>query len=646
MSTNLRVLISEDREDDALLVVDELMQSGYRVDWKRVETADQMRALLPEGWDLIIADYDLPQFSANGALNVLKEAGHDIPFLIVSGAMREIDAVAGMRAGVHDYLLKGNLTRLGAVVERELREVKVRSERRAAEAMLRRQAQVLDQVHDAVIQASPTGRIVKWNRGAERLLGYLEEEVIEQPISILYLDAEDDAAEIFFKLHSDQKLEKEIRARHKSGEPRWLHLSFSLLTEEDGTPYGSVIYAQDFTERRVAEAALRNSEERYRLLTEALPQMVLLMRDGPYPQPIEFCNSQVFSYTGLTQEELRNGAWHAVIHPEDWRNVAEEVQTAQRKGISHEVKYRILRCSDHTWRWHVARSSPFQDANHALHWLATIIDMEDQTQSEEALRKAEKLAAVGRLASSIAHEINNPLEAITNLIYLLQSTPLNAEQKEYVRSAAEELSRVSHIASHTLRFHRQSSRPGAVNLAEVLDSVLALYQARLRDAGIQIVMQYKTSQPMVGYASELRQVFANLIGNAFDATRRGGKIVLRVQQKRTWKDGADGVCVTIADTGQGMSTTTRKRIFEPFFTTKGIHGTGLGLWVSSEIVHKHGGVFRIRSKEGINSGTVISIFFPFATNLNTIMDPQDIPAADLLQPEELTLPQRNAASSL
>lgn len=611
MPQDLRVLISEDREDDALLVVDELTQSGYRVQWQRVETPHQMQALLPQGWDLIIADYDLPEFSAHGALKELKETGYDIPFLIVSGAMREIDAVAGMRAGVHDYLLKGNLTRLGAVVERELREAQVRSQRREAEALLRRQAQVLDQVHDAVIQASPTGRIVKWNRGAERLLGYKEEEVLDQPISILYMENEDDPAQIFFKLHSDQKLEKEIRGRHKSGETRWLHLSFSLLTEEDGTPYGSVIYAQDFTERRLAEAALRNSEERYRLLTEALPQMVLLMKDGAYPQPIVFCNSQVFNYTNLTPEQLRSGAWHTVIHPEDWLEVADEVQKAQRDGVSHEARYRILRASDNTWRWHVARSSPFHDTDNSLYWLSTVIDMQEQTQSEEALRKAEKLAAVGRLASSIAHEINNPLEAITNLVYLLQSTPLDSEQKEYVKAASEELARVSHITSHTLRFHRQSSRPGEVNISEMLDSVLALYQARLRDANINIVMQYKTARPIVGFASELRQVFANLIGNAFDATRRGGKIVMRVQKKTAWKSGVEGVCLTIADTGQGMSAATRKRIFEPFFTTKGIHGTGLGLWVSSEIVQKHGGVFRIRSREGTNSGTAISIFFPF-----------------------------------
>src|SRR5665213_1267699 len=185
----LKLLLSEDREDDALLVVDELTQSGYRVEWKRVETPEEMLALLSsEDWDIVIADYDLPRFSAMGALEIVKNKGIDVPFLIVSGAMREIDAIAGMRAGVHDYLVKHNLARLGPVVERELREAEVRRERRAAELMLRRQAQVLDQVHDAVIQTDLEGRILKWNRGADLLLGYSEGEVLGRPLTMLYFD--------------------------------------------------------------------------------------------------------------------------------------------------------------------------------------------------------------------------------------------------------------------------------------------------------------------------------------------------------------------------------------------------------------------------------------------------------------------------
>src|SRR5579872_6300406 len=218
MAIPLKVLISEDREDDALLIVDELSQSGYQVAWKRVETPAEMRAALSlQSWDLIIADHDLPQFTALGALAISKEFGRDIPFLIVSGAMREIDAVAGMRAGVHDYLLKNNLTRLGPVVDRELREAEVRSQRRFAERALRRQAQVLEQVNDAVIQTDLCGLILKWNKGAERIFGYAESEAVGQPVSMLYFAEDAEAARLLDMVRESGRHEVELRHRHKSG---------------------------------------------------------------------------------------------------------------------------------------------------------------------------------------------------------------------------------------------------------------------------------------------------------------------------------------------------------------------------------------------------------------------------------------------
>jgi PAS domain S-box-containing protein len=606
----LKLLLSEDREDDALLVVDELMQSGYEVEWKRVETREEMLgSLSTESWDLIIADYDLPRFNAMGALQIVKEQEIDIPFLIVSGAIREIDAVAGMRAGVHDYLLKNNLARLGVVVERELREAQVRRERRAAELLLRRQAQVLEQVHEAVIQTDLEGRILKWNRGAELLLGYTQTEVLGQPLTMLYFDEDVSEAlpRVFSQINEEQRV-KEVRNRHKSGAECWLHLSLSLLRNEDGEPYGTALYAQDITERRRAENALRNSEEQYRLLTEALPQMVWLARDGVTPQVIEFSNSQTHTYTGLTREQLLAGEWHSVIHPEDQARYISETLAAQRAGIPFELQYRLRHAQTETWRLQLARCTPFHNAQGEQRWLATIIDIEDEMRAQDVLRKTEKLAAVGRLASSIAHEINNPLEAVTNLIYLLQSTPLMDEQRVYLKTAAEELARVSHITSHTLRFHRQSTRPTEVNPAEIIDSVLALYQARMRNAQITVIRDYKRTPPLRCYSGEVRQVLANLIGNAFDATRGGGKIVVRVQAVKGGEDRGENIMITVADTGHGMSQETSKRIFEPFFTTKGINGTGLGLWVSSEIVSNHRGRFRVRSRDGC--GTAISIFFP------------------------------------
>lgn len=613
-SRKLHVLISEDREDDALLIIDELRQCGYSVEWVRVETPEEMREHLRQNnCDLIIADYDLPRFSAMGALKILKESGLDIPFLIVSGAMREIDAVEGMRAGVHDYLSKDNLTRLGVVVERELREAVVRSERRKAELMLRRQAQVLDQVHDAIIQMDLDGNILKWNSGASRLFGYTEPEVLGRFIGFLYSDgnSEDSIFQILREVHTLGRFEGDLQSRHKSGEERWSRLSLSLLREAGGEPYGVVGYSQDITERRRAEAALRESEERYRRLMESVPQMIWVARREGEGLRIEFCNRRVLEYLGISMDQLYHGLWRSLIHPDDREKVSVAMREAFVTNTAFEVQYRLLRASDQTWRWQSARYMPFWESQNEESWISTVIDIEDNTRAEDAMRKAEKLAAVGRLASSIAHEINNPLEAVVNLVYLLQSTPLSKVQEEYLGMAAGELARVSHITNHTLRFHRQSSHASDVNLAEVMDSVLALYRPRMVNSGITVDQRYDPMPCITGYSSELRQVFANLLSNAFDATRNGGRIRVSIRQSIHRKTGLEGVRVSVADTGHGMDTEIRQRIFEPFFTTKGINGTGLGMWVSAEIVEKHGGRFHIRSScTAAQRGTVMSIFFP------------------------------------
>jgi signal transduction histidine kinase len=244
-----------------------------------------------------------------------------------------------------------------------------------------------------------------------------------------------------------------------------------------------------------------------------------------------------------------------------------------------------------------------------------VLDASDRKRGEEALRKTEKLAATGRLAASIAHEINNPLEAITNLLYLLSNhADLQEPARSYVEMAEHEVRRISEITQQTLRFYRQSTLPARANLAELLDSVLSLHQGRLRNLGITVEKRYDSNTNLYCFAGELRQVFANLIGNAIDAMQQGGRLVLRARRSRDWSNPERlGVRFQVADTGSGMSPDVQKHIFEPFFTTKEITGTGLGLWVSSEIVVKHKGSIRVRShpeRDGGPSGTIFELFFP------------------------------------
>ncbi len=229
------------------------------------------------------------------------------------------------------------------------------------------------------------------------------------------------------------------------------------------------------------------------------------------------------------------------------------------------------------------------------------------------LFQSEKLNAVGRLASSIAHEINNPLEAVTNLIFLAQSNAVNPEAKEYLVAAEIELRRVSAIANQTLQFHRQSTNPGPATVAGLIaDATLPLYQGRIANARVKVERRDRARRPVTCLDGEIRQVLSNLIGNAIDAmsgTER--RLFIRSRESTDWRTGRRGVTLTVADTGSGISADAISHIFEPFFTTKGSKGTGLGLWISREIVNRHQGSLQVKSRQAAHgSGTVFTLFLP------------------------------------
>ena len=260
---------------------------------------------------------------------------------------------------------------------------------------------------------------------------------------------------------------------------------------------------------------------------------------------------------------------------------------------------------------------PVKGTSEAVRWVgAIVVEATERKQAEEALRKTEKLAAAGRLAASIAHEINNPLEAVTNLLYLLQHQPsLDREAIGYADLAQQEIARVAQMTQQTLRFYRQSTFPVVANLGELLDSVLTLHMGRLLAQQIAVLRKNGLGIDLYCFSGELRQLFANLIGNAVDAMGRGGHLWLTVRRSRSWVDGAPGIRLFVADDGCGMTASTRQRIFEPFFSTKESTGTGLGLWVSSEIIAKHHATVRVASRPAAaasdrQSGTVFMLFFP------------------------------------
>ena len=328
--------------------------------------------------------------------------------------------------------------------------------------------------------------------------------------------------------------------------------------------------------------------------------------------------NQVFA--GLTGEPTSRHigrTLHELLPPQ----VATQLEAAVLRIFIEQEAVRNLEfngedaTSGRLWSW-MASAYPVLTTPRAVRWAGVIIlDATDRKRAEDALRKAEKLAVTGRLAASIAHEINNPLEAITNLLFLLSNYCELAEPaRNYVTMAEHEVRRIAEITQQTLRFYRQSTLPGPVRLGDLIDSVLRLYQGRVNAANLQLERSYDAEVVLNCFSGEIRQVLANLVGNAVDACATGGRIAVRARRSRDWNAPLRcGVRFTVADSGSGMDPEVYLRAFEPFFTTKDVTGTGLGLWISQEIVEKHHGTIRFRSRvatPGRPSGTLFTFFIP------------------------------------
>src|SRR3984957_20646360 len=236
-------------------------------------------------------------------------------------------------------------------------------------------------------------------------------------------------------------------------------------------------------------------------------------------------------------------------------------------------------------------------------------DISSEKQSEEAIRRSEKLATAGRLAASIAHEINNPLEAVLNLLYLARHDSGHAG--EYLTLAEKEVGRVARLAQQALGFVRDASSPSSMNPVAIVDEILELYSRKLEGRRINVLRRYRGTPQIAGYSGEVRQLLANLLVNAVDAMADGGSLYIRVAVAHDRTNHREGVRITVADNGAGIHHDNLRQIFEPFYTTKKETGTGLGLWVSRGIVQKHGGSIRVRSRTGgAITGTVFSVFLP------------------------------------
>lgn len=359
---------------------------------------------------------------------------------------------------------------------------------------------------------------------------------------------------------------------------------------------------------RDALEQLQASEARYRSLISATASIVWTTDlRGRIVDPLPSWES----FTGQTFEEYKGDGWMDALHPSDRKPATEATSAAIASLRPYQLEYRLRR-RDGRYRCVLSRGVPvFREDSSVKEWVGTCVDIQDRKDSEVALRKSERLALAGQMAASIAHEINNPLEAVTNLLYLINMRSADDEARHYCALAQHELTRVTEISGQTLRFYKKSNQPVETDMTELLDSLLQLFRPKFGRRKLAMQWDLRPSDKLLAFPNELRQLFANLISNAIDATSPGGCIRVESGASVDKRDGVHrGTRVVVADTGSGIPEGIKQRIFEPFITTKGDSGTGLGLWVCDDIVKRHGGLLRLKSRTGERSGTVFSIFLP------------------------------------
>jgi two-component system, chemotaxis family, CheB/CheR fusion protein len=402
-------------------------------------------------------------------------------------------------------------------------------------------------------------------------------------------------------------LEREVRD-HKG---RWYRLQIRPYKTLDNRIDGAVLVLMDIDAIKKRNRELVLAAEFTKSIIDTMPEPVLVLSADLRVLMANQAFYRAFEVEpGATLNQLVYDLGDGQWNKPDLRVLLEEILPHDRDFLNHEVIYDFPSIG---WKsFMLSGRYMVQEPDAAPLILLSLTDMTKRKKIEAALIQAEKLAIAMRLAASIAHEINNPLEAITNLLYLASNGGDAAEAKSYAAQALEEVGRVSHITQQTLKFYRQSTAPTSVQVSEILDSLLVLYNGKLLANSISVHRQYREGPPLLCLAGDLRQIFANIIANAVDAMKSGGSLTMRVSASFDWRNQRrPGIRTTIADSGIGMDTDTLRKIYEPFFTTKNETGTGLGMWVSAQLVERLQGDLRVSSTTRLGrSGTAFSLFLP------------------------------------
>lgn len=460
---------------------------------------------------------------------------------------------------------------------------------------------IIEFSHDAIFSTSLEGQVLSWNASAERMYGYSAEEMLGRSILKVIPDprrVEELKAAIRTVQFGQRPAAFETSRVRKDGKPIDVYVTVSPVLDSSGHLIGTSTIARDITEKKAAEEALRKKQQELEDFFEN--SVVGLHWVGP-DGTILWANRAEMELLGYTADEYI-GRHIAEFHAD--KEVIDDI--LRRLGRKEKLQgYEArLKCKDGSIRHVLISSSVLWEHDKFVHTRCFTLDVTERRCVEQALRQAEKMAAVGRLAATVAHEINNPLESVTNYLYLAKRETTLPEVKSCVEEAQREVKRISQLTKQTLGFFKDTSVPRVFDLDGLVNELLAVYSAKFNAKRLTVTTRLEHS-PVLAREGEIRQVIANLLTNAIEASNEGARIALRVRCIQS------GVRLTVANGGEGIPLENRGRIYEPFFSTKRNLGTGLGLWVTREIVEKHGGKIYMRSSVvPPRTGTVFSILLP------------------------------------
>lgn len=473
-------------------------------------------------------------------------------------------------------------------------------------------ANLLDLANDAILVIDLNGLVEFWNKGAERLYGYTSGQALNQNAhTLLKTEFPVPISEIIGWLRSSREWSGEITHTTRDGERVVVSSRWSPRYNIQGELTGSFEINRDITEQRAAREALLGAEQRLQLAHTAAKAW---WWEFDFQTRRLTRSRDVSEIYGLKPGTLQPGNFEQAreaVHPDDRYKLDEMLAAAAQGASEREAEFRVV-LPDGTLRWVLSRGRLVTQKGHPV-VVGIAVDITERKRSEEMRHRTEQLATLGRLAATVAHEINNPLEAINNVLHLLKPKFSDLDTLALIDVGQQEVRRIAEIASATLRFAREAPQPTKLKLRDLIEGVVAIFAGRLRVRGIQLSTSFTTAGEMVAAPGELRQIIANLIGNAMEAIERGGTLRLHLHDSRI--DGRAAFRITISDDGPGIPAGIRAHIFEPFFTTKGESGTGLGLYIVRELVESYEGRLHLRTTRNPKyHGTTFSIVLPAITS--------------------------------